>query len=180
MVELLNYLILALMIIFPFFWLRVVKQNSWKEIHKILFPKFQGIQKETIGTIKLFFLLLIGFFLLVGLISLLGINDLNNVEQVVKESVKNAPLIYFVTLIPILFVEEFFFRAFLVSRVGIIPSTILFAIAHIGYGSIAEILGVFGLGLILAYWFKKNKSLIQNYFGHLLYDLFAIIIYLVF
>ncbi len=175
-----QYLLLALMIIFPFFWLRVVKQNSWKEIHKILFPKFQGVKKEAIGSVILFLLLVIGFFVVLGLVSILGINDLANVEQVVKESVKNAPLFYFISLIPILFVEEFFFRAFLVSRIGVIPSTLLFTIAHFGYGSIAELIGVFALGLILAYWYKKNNSLIQNYFGHLLYDLFAITMYLAF
>ncbi|MFA6065402.1 MAG: CPBP family intramembrane glutamic endopeptidase [archaeon] len=180
MVEYFTYLLLALMVIFPFFWLKVIKKNSWEEIHKILFPKFQGVKKELVGSLMLFVFLVIAFFLIIGLVSILGINDLAKVDQVVKESVQNNALIYFVSLLPILFIEEFFFRAFLVSRIGVIPSTLLFTVAHFGYGSIAEFTGVFILGLILAYWFKKNKSLIQNYFGHVLYDLFAIGVYLFF
>ncbi len=180
MADYFTYLLLALMIIFPFFWLRVIKKNTWKEVHEILFSKFLGVKKEAIGSLGLFVALLIGFFLIIGLVNILGVNDLEKVDQVIKSSIQSGAIIYFITLLPILFVEEFFFRAFLVSRIGVIPSTLLFTLAHLGYGSIAEIIGVFALGLILAYWFKKNKSLVQNYFGHVLYDLFAIVMYLVF
>ena len=172
------YLLLALMVLFPFFWLSVIKKNSWKEIHNILFPKFQGVKTEAIGSIILFLLLVVGFFVIVSGITIFGLNDLEKVNEIVKESVQSGALFYFVSLIPILFIEEFFFRAFLISRIGVLPSTVLFTIAHFGYGSIGEIIGVFALGLILAYWFKKNKSLIQNYFGHVLYDIVAILIYL--
>ena len=180
MFDFLTCLLLALMVIFPFFWLRLIKKNTWKEIHEILFPKFLGVKKELIGSVILFLLLVVGFFLIIGVVNIFGVNDLDKVDQVVKESVRSGAIIYFTTLLPILFIEEFFFRAFLVSRIGVIPSTLLFTVAHFGYGSIAEFIGVFALGLILAYWFKKNKSLVQNYFGHVLYDLFAIAIYLIF
>ncbi|MDD3084112.1 MAG: CPBP family glutamic-type intramembrane protease, partial [Candidatus ainarchaeum sp.] len=77
------------------------------------------------------------------------------------------------------FAEEFFFRAFLVKKIGILFSTIIFTFFHLGYESLTQTIGVFFLGLILAYWFKKNNSIIQNYFGHLIYNLIAIILYVI-
>ena len=140
MAEYLIYLLFALMTIFPFFWLRVIKKNTWKEVHEILFPNFLGVKKEAIGSLGLFVLLIVGFFLIIGLVNILGVNDLEKVDQVVKNSIQSGAIIYFILLLPILFIEEFFFRAFLVSRIGVIPSTLLFTLAHIGYGSIAEII----------------------------------------
>jgi membrane protease YdiL (CAAX protease family) len=61
---------------------------------------------------------------------------------------------------------------------GMVPSNLVFTLLHIGYGSTAELIGVFVLGMILAYWYKRNNSLLQNYLGHLLYDFFAILFYL--
>jgi membrane protease YdiL (CAAX protease family) len=176
--NMLYYLILAFLVVFPLFWLRIVKSLSWEKIKEELLPKPKGLKKEAYGSIKLLVLLLIGFFLFSLLFSLLGLNDLEKVNQVIKEEIEKGIIQLIATLIVVLFIEELFFRVFLVKRIGIIPSTIIFAAAHYGYGSTAEILGAFFLGLILAYWYKKNNSLIQNYFGHLFYDIVAIIIYL--
>ncbi|MEK6959456.1 MAG: CPBP family intramembrane glutamic endopeptidase [archaeon] len=178
-------LLVAFFILGPLFYLRVVKQHSWEKIREEMLPKFGGPAKEIIGSITLFGALLIGFYLLmVGMTTFeyysgATVNDLGKVEQIVKEDFAAASLPYLATILIVLFAEEFFFRAFLVPRVGIILSTIVFTAFHIGYGSIAEIIGVFFLGLILAYWFKKNKSLFQNYLGHVIYDAFAIALYLI-
>jgi len=184
-------LLLAIMILFPIIYLKFIKKMSYKAIEKELFPKSQGLKKEIIGALALGSALIIGFFALIIVISAiestasvigvqnLVINDLKKVSEIVMDELLTNPENFLLTLVIVLFIEEFFFRAFLTTRTGIIPSTILFSIAHIGYGSLAEIIGVFFLGLILAYWFKRNKSIIQNYFGHLIYDIFAIMLYFI-
>jgi membrane protease YdiL (CAAX protease family) len=171
-----DIILLFFMIIFPLFWLRVIKKFDWKKIQKELIPVSKDIKKELIGSLKLFFALLISFILLSFILTLLGLNDLEKVSEVIALNMENAVL--FIALMAVLvFFEEFFFRAFLVNRIGIIPSSLLFGLAHFGYASIAQIIGAFALGLLLAYWFKQNKSIVQNYFGHLLYNLFAIALY---
>lgn len=163
-----------------------------KSIEKELFPKSQGLKKEVIGSLALAGALIIGFFALIMIMSIteqittslsgekIEINDLEKVSEIVMNNFFSNPQSFLIILVIVVFIEEFFFRAFLTTKIGIIPSTIFFTIAHYGYGSIAEIIGVFFLGLILAYWFKKNKSIIQNYFGHLLYNIFAISLYFIF
>jgi membrane protease YdiL (CAAX protease family) len=178
--DLLLWLILALFLIFPFFWLRAIKEFSWEKTIKELFPKPAGWKKELLGSIQLFAALFIAFILLSSFFAFIGLDDLEKVNQSIDEQAAAGPIALISTLLVVLFIEEFFFRAFLINRTGMLPSTILFSILHIGYGSIAEIIGVFFLGLILAYWYKRNNSIIQNYLGHLFYDLVAILLYLAF
>ena len=173
-----EWVLFAAMIILPFLWLRAAKEKEWKAILKDLFPKFKGVKKEIIGSLALFGALFIGFIVISAVLTLAGFNDLTKVNDVVQGEASGGAIMFLLSIVIILFIEEFFFRAFLVPRIGIIPSTFFFALAHTGYGSIAEIVGAFFLGLVLAYWYKKNNSLVQNYFGHLLYDLFALAMYL--
>lgn len=72
------------------------------------------------------------------------------------------------------FLEEWFFRGFLVKKTGVLFSSILFSIAHIGYGSYVELFGAFILGLVLAIYFKRIQNLWPLVAAHLLYNLFAI------
>lgn len=184
-------LIIALLILIPILYLKIIKKYSNKKIEQELLPKNQGLKKEIIGSFALFGALFIGFVLISTTINIIDIaleetgvefrlNDLEKVGEVVGENLNRGVENYLILLIIVLFVEEFFFRSFLQPRIGIFFSTILFTIAHLGYDSIGQTIGVFFLGLVLAYWFKKNKSIIQNYFGHLLYDLLAIMIYVFF
>lgn len=166
------------LLVFPFFWLRAVKSYSWEKTISELLPKPKNLKKEIIGSITLCALLLIAFIILSIILTLVGLNDLEKVGAVIGAQTQEGILLLVGTLIIVLFIEELFFRAFLVNRVGIIVSTLIFTIAHLSYGSIAELIGVFVLGLIIAYWFKKNNSITQVYFAHLLYDLVAIALYL--
>lgn len=166
------------LLVFPFFWLRVIKSWSWEKIKLEMFSKFKGWKKELTGSITLLILMLVAYFVLVGLLSLIGLNDLEKVSQIVNGEILNGLGLFILTVIIIVFIEEIFFRAFLVKRTGIIIATIIFTLAHIGYNSIAELVGVFVLGLILAYWYKKTNSLTQVYIAHLIYNLFAIAMYI--
>ncbi|MFA5360994.1 MAG: CPBP family intramembrane glutamic endopeptidase [archaeon] len=173
----LDFVLLVLMITMPIFWLRIIKKKSWDKIKQELIPIKKNPFVELVGGVKLFFALLIGFLLLSMVFNLSGINDLEKVSEVIAINSQNITL-YLIVIIIMVFVEELFFRSFLVKQIGLIPSSIIFGIAHIGYYSIAQVIGAFALGLMLAYWFKQNNSITQNYLGHLLYNLFAIILYI--
>src|SRR3989344_5061878 len=75
----------------------------------------------------------------------------------------------------IIFSEEFLFRAFLVPRIGVVLSAALFGIAHLSYGSVAEAVGAFALGIILGIAYKQNKSIVPNFIAHMLYNFVAVI-----
>ena len=171
-----DLVLLFFMIIFPLFWLRIIKKFNWKKIQKELVPYSKDFKKELIGSAKLF-LVLFGLFIVLSIVlTFLGLNDLEKVSEVIALNMQNA-ILFIVIMIVLVFFEEFFFRAFLVNRIGLIPSSLLFGLAHFGYASLAEMIGAFALGLVLAYWFKKNKSIVQNYLGHLFYNLFALALY---
>ncbi len=51
--------------------------------------------------------------------------------------------------------EELFFRGFLLSVVGVIPSAVIFGVMHyIGYESLVEVAYAFAIGIILGFLFK--------------------------
>lgn len=118
---------------------------------------------------------LIGISLLLSIVLfLLGINDFGPVEMTINALMGLNPLILVYLFVVRIFAEEFFFRAFLVPRAGILASSILFGALHYGYGSVAEVIGAFVLGLVLAYFYKRNGKIVPNYIAHLLYNFIII------
>jgi len=89
-----------------------------------------------------------------------------------------APLLIWYFLTIRVFAEEVFFRGFLVKKIGVIPSSIIFGAAHFAYGSMVEVFGAFILGLILAKAFEENKSLFPNIFAHFFYNFIFITVFL--
>ena len=177
-------LLILLFFLVPLFYYRV-RGTSWKEIKEKLLPHDTDWKVELLGGVKLFGLFLVGFIVIASVLGatqeVTGIefNDMQKVDDIVSGEIANNLGMFVLILIIGLFAEEFFFRAFLIRKVGPIISTAIFTIFHIGYGSIMELIGVFFLGLILAYWFTKHKSIIQNYIGHILYDFLAILLYII-
>jgi membrane protease YdiL (CAAX protease family) len=75
-------------------------------------------------------------------------------------------------------VEEFFFRSFLQKRVGLIASTILFALAHFTYGNPLLLIGVTVISLVIGVTFHRTKNVIPGVIAHGVFDaiqLFVII-----
>ncbi len=96
-------------------------------------------------------------------------------QEKVRERITDMPwyiLVLAVTIVPIS--EELFFRGLLVSKVGIIPASILFSIAHFTYGSWAEISVTLFIGLWFGYIYKKSKSILPTMAIHFIYNLLSI------
>ena len=67
-------------------------------------------------------------------------------------------------------VEEFFFRSFLQKRVGVIASTILFALAHFTYGNPLMLIGVTVISLVIAITFYRTKNVVPGIIAHGVFD----------
>lgn len=118
---------------------------------------------------------LIGIFIVLTLLSVvflgLGISDHQNVVDVAN-SLPIQVLLLAIILAPLS--EEFFFRAFLSSKIGIIPSSVVFGLFHYAYGSVVEIAGAFLIGIILALAYKRSGSILPSIAIHLVYNLIAV------
>lgn len=67
-------------------------------------------------------------------------------------------------------VEEFFFRAWLQKRVGLIASTIVFALAHAGYGQPLMLIGVTVVSLVIGVTFWRTRRLLPCIIAHGVFD----------
>lgn len=116
------------------------------------------------------FLALVAASIWLGIIlGFLGLNDLGLVSESVAESQVLVPMFFWFVMLRVIS-EEIFFRGMLTAKIGALGSSIIFAAFHIGYLSIAEIIGAFALGYILAKAFELNKNLYPNILAHALYN----------
>ena len=75
-------------------------------------------------------------------------------------------------------VEEFFFRSWLQTRVGLIASTVLFALAHFTLGQPLLLIGITVISLIIGFTFYRTKNVLPGIVAHGVFDaiqLFVII-----
>lgn len=127
-------------------------------------------------TLILFFLLFILSYTISALSVFFNISDLN----LVGEEILKLPFLVLIYMFVIrVFLEEWFFRAFLIPKIGPFFSSFVFAIAHIGYGSIIQLLGSFFLGILLSWYYLKTRSIWPNYFAHLIYNSIIYLILLI-
>lgn len=122
------------------------------------------------------FIIVLLLELSIGIISsITGIPISTNVNMVFGA----APLwflIFAVVVAPIN--EEIFFRGLLVTRIGILPSAVLFGILHASYNSTfgVEIIAAFIFGLLAGYVFKRTKSLYPSIAAHMLVNALALVV----
>lgn len=161
------------------------KYLDFKKLKEKFFVKYllnefgfrNKINLEILG--KAFALSLLLFFvnfLISYFTTFFGIGDLQNIE--LNPLLFSMPLLYICILIFGAFFEELFFRAFLTDKFGIIFSSIIFGIMHFSYGSYVQIIGSIILGIILAYVWKKTRNFYIVYFGHLLQNIYAVLLIL--
>jgi membrane protease YdiL (CAAX protease family) len=75
-------------------------------------------------------------------------------------------------------VEEAFFRSWLQKRIGLIASTVLFAMAHFTLGQPLLLIGVAMISLVIGFTFYRTKNVIPGVIAHGVFDavqLFVII-----
>jgi len=67
-------------------------------------------------------------------------------------------------------VEEAFFRSFLQKRIGLVASTILFALAHFTYGNPLLLIGVTIISLVIGVTFYRTKNVLPGVIAHGVFD----------
>lgn len=67
-------------------------------------------------------------------------------------------------------IEEAFFRSFLQKRIGLVASTLLFALAHFTYGNPLLLIGVTIISLIIGYAFYRTKNVLPGVIAHGVFD----------
>ena len=75
-------------------------------------------------------------------------------------------------------VEELFFRAWLQKRIGLIFSTLLFALAHFTLGQPLLLIGITVISLVIGFTFYRTKNVLPGIVAHGVFDaiqLFVII-----
>jgi membrane protease YdiL (CAAX protease family) len=67
-------------------------------------------------------------------------------------------------------IEEFFFRSFLQKRIGLIASTLLFALAHFTYGNPLLLIGVTVISIIISIAFYRTRNVVPGIIAHGVFD----------
>jgi membrane protease YdiL (CAAX protease family) len=164
------FLVLAAPAIFlaaPFYWLVEIKGKGFgNAAQELLLTKKEFMLNVGIGIFGAV-LMGISMFGLMIVLAQLGLAD----QAAVRDKLEAFPwyaLLIAVTIIPI--AEEIFFRGFLAQRVGTVGSSFLFAIAHWNYGSVAEIIAAFAIGVMLCFMMRFRNSLTTPIVAHALFN----------
>lgn len=73
-------------------------------------------------------------------------------------------------------VEEAFFRSFLQKRIGLIASTLLFALAHFTYAQPLLLIGVTTISLVIGVTFYRTKNVLPGVIAHGVFDAIQIFV----
>jgi hypothetical protein len=138
------------------------------------------------SVISLVLILLLG----INIISLTGLSfDLNNnkgtkLNSMISVLRKSRSLLVF-TCLTAGVTEELIFRGYLIPRLQLffkkpifplILSSVLFGVAHIGYGSIAQIIGPLFIGFVFAFYYQRYRNIKVLILCHFLWDLLTLLI----
>jgi membrane protease YdiL (CAAX protease family) len=102
--------------------------------------------------------------------------NFNDQHKVTEKISTLPPLILLLAVLGAPLTEELFFRGVLSVRYGVLPSSILFGLMHLAYGSVVEVVGAFLIGLVLAMSMRFTKSVTPCIIAHMAYNAIAITI----
>ena len=136
-----------------------------KAIIKGLGLSRKALTWKSAGYALLLFVVYIGILFAIAIFSqVTGITVSSNVQQTIGAYPVWA-LIFLSIIAPLN--EEIAFRGFLVPRIGVVLSGLVFAVLHLGYGSVSEIAVALWFGLAGGYIFKRTKSLYPTLITHI-------------
>ncbi|MBS3060325.1 MAG: CPBP family intramembrane metalloprotease [DPANN group archaeon] len=149
-------------------YISIGRPKSIKEALSRVGFKDTNIEKQIALAIYYLVIMFIATFAIEGALHYLGFAE--DLSIVPRTLLKQNPLDLLILAMAAGFVEEIFFRGYLQRQTNIIFASFMFALAHLGFGSISEVIGVFVLGIILGIEYKKSGSLFAPVLSHYLYD----------
>lgn len=158
----------------------LARGNGFREIARQLGLSGRGLNRRHIVIGLALFLLFFAIEIGMGLFSeLTGIQLPTNVGLVFA----GMPLYFYIFTFAVAPInEEILFRGFMVPRIGIIASALIFGALHyMSYYSVVEVVAALMFGLASGYAFKKTNSLYPSIIGHVLINLLGVasILYMV-
>ncbi len=158
-------------------YLSFYKKMGSKEIISAVGLGRKSLTFRNVGIGVLIFAVMLILSILISVIGAATNTQINTNSQLVLAS---EPLWFYVfsfTLIPLF--EELMFRAFMVPRLGIIVSALIFGLSHASYDSTfgIEMIAAFIFALIAGTVFKKTKSLYPSIVAHALVNALAVMAY---
>ncbi len=151
----------------------------------IVFYFFKKTTREVFGDVKLNSIIRTGAFVFIQLLvmslilqhssTFFGFNDTQNVDEA-AQGIASQGVMGALSLSVSALIEEVFFRGIIFSIVNPWFSTLLFGIAHAGYGSLVQLGGALIAGIILMRARSETKSIYPGVAGHILYNLVAVFI----
>lgn len=161
-----------------FAYLLVYKRKSLNAMISELGLSIDKISLKIVGIGVLVFVVIFLFEVAVGVLSTItNINISTNVGMVLA----GMPiwfLIFVAVIEPIN--EEIIFRGFMVPRIGIVLSSIVFGLGHASYDSTfyVDIIAAIIFGILTGYVFKKTGSLYPGIIAHILVNTLAVLAFL--
>lgn len=160
---------ITLILFIPFILLRL----EGKKIRLQNLFIFKPNSSDLINTLKLFVKTFFSLFVLGVVLNAFHLMDSHKIVDFIRVQ----PLeILFLMIFFAPLAEELLFRGYLQHKIGVIFSSVIFALLHYGYGSIAEVLGAFVISLILGEFMRKNKRLLPCVLAHAMYNAFSVLI----
>ncbi len=123
-------------------------------------------------------------FIGITLTKILHINQPNEKFKLLVPLFRANKGLLILTIVTAGVVEEFLFRGYLMPRLelllkstnwAIFISSALFGLMHFSYGTIAQVIGPFYIGLIFAIFYKKYRNIQALIICHILWDGFSIL-----
>lgn len=154
----------------PLWWLGRQGKNTGRALGELGITRKNLVPNILLGiplTVAIFVMLL----LLLQAYLALGIADSEKVAGIVKD----AP--FFIVVLAVVvnpFTEEIFFRGFLVPRIGVLPAAAVFSLSHFAYGSVAEVVSVFFIGILFGIVYMRRHSLWPAIVSHIIINSAAI------
>ena len=170
----------AVFVVFLFGW--------WLAAGRPSFRTFLNVPREGMGEAVLsgFAVGFGGWIFTIAVAALVGL--ILQGSGLLPNKIEASPTIAFMATVPwwkklalvlsAMTVEEALFRGFLQKRLGLIASTILFALAHLGLGQPLLLIGVTIISLVIGTAFYRTRNLIPGVIAHGVFDavqLFVII-----
>ena len=165
--------LLWLLLAFMFWYTKnIEKQNFllWRN-------KTRGLLIDSLSAIVVFIVLFVGMTILFYALKYFGLNKVNT-SALIKLRDLNMPLKLY-SLITAAVFEELVFRAYLLPRLQsyfktaiwpIIISSVIFALTHSGYGTIANVIGPLFIGIIFARYYHTYRNIYITIICHFFYD----------
>ncbi len=172
-----SFIIELLLLLVPIYYYSKLFPNKAKKwLYKLgINLKDGSLIKQILIGIGLAFLIFLIIQIEGIILTPLGLQDSTRVVQTVS-SFSVLTLLMSITLTPI--AEETFFRGFLQEKIGIIFTSVLFALAHFAYSSVVEFLAAFTAAIILGLYVQrqKNHGIVPTIIAHSLINLTALLI----